>query len=185
VELATGALFLGLLARFGLSPLAAVYALLGAALILVSVIDWREMILPDAVTLPGISIGAVLSFYIPGLHGSAAGWPALFAAAIGALTGAAFLWAVGVVGGLIFKREAMGQGDMKLMAMVGTVIGWQQILLVNLILAPVLGAVVGVILRLKRKQDLLPYGPFLALGTLISIFWGRELLDLYICLLGF
>ncbi len=179
VELATGLLFVSLWGRFGLTGVSTIYAALGAALILVSVIDARKMILPDEVTLPGLQLGVIFSFFFPILHGVTDRWAGLWASVLGAVVGAGFLWIIGTVGSWIFKKEAMGGGDVKLMAFVGAVIGVPKVLLVNLILAPLLGSVVGLVLRLRYKQELIPYGPFLALGTMVAIFWGDGILSWY------
>ncbi len=184
VELATGILLAGVAWRFQLTALALVYALFGAALIVLAMVDLREMILPDEITLPGISIGVILSFYVPELHGAAGRWEGLIASVAGALAGAGTVWGIGVIGKWIFRKEAMGFGDVKLMAMVGSLIGTGKVLLVNFILAPVVGAVVGVILKVRYRKDLIPYGPFLALGTLAAVFWGNEMIRWYLGLLG-
>jgi len=187
VELMTGLLFAGMAARFGWSTPALVYAVLGAALILVSMIDLREMILPDEITLPGLSLGVVVSFFVPELHETAARWGGLLSGVAGALVGSGVIYGVGAAGTILFRRklksigeeEAMGFGDVKLMAMVGAVIGVWKVLLVNLVLAPVLGAVVGLALKMRTGRDIIPFGPFLALGTLIAIFWGDSIIAWY------
>ena len=184
VELATGLLFAGTVLRFGQSPLVWAYGILGGALIALSVIDWKEMILPDEITLPGISLGVILSFYLPQLHGESVRWSGLWAGVVGALAGAGTLWVVGEVGKWMFRREAMGLGDVKLMAMVGAFIGLWKVLLVNLILAPVVGAVVGLVLKYRYGRNLIPFGPFLGMGTLAAIFWGDAILSWYGKLLG-
>ena len=184
VELITALLFVAVLIRFGWTPRAAIYGALGAALILLSVVDVREMILPDEITLPGLQGGVILSFFFPALHGVSGRWESLAASVVGALAGAGFLWVVGTVGSWVFKREAMGQGDVKLMAMVGSVIGGWKVTLVNFIIAPLLGSVVGGVLKLRYKIDLIPYGPFLAAGTFIVIFWGDGILHWYRSLIG-
>ena len=179
VELATGLLFAALIVRFGWTQAALVYAVLGAALILVSMIDLREMILPDEVTLPGFGLGLATSLLLPELHGAATRWGGLRSGLAGALAGAGVLWLVGVIGGWLFKKEAMGFGDVKLMAMVGAVIGPWKALLVNLILAPLLGAAVGLALKLRDGREIIPFGPFLAAGTLIALFWGDAIVAWY------
>ncbi len=179
VELATGVLFAGVLARFGWTGPALVYAALGAALILVSMIDLREMILPDEITLPGIAVGLVASFFVPELQGAFTGWTGLLRGAAAAAAGGGLLWGIGIAGGWLFKKEAMGFGDVKLMAMVGSVIGLWKVLLVNLILAPVLGAGIGLILKARTGKEIIPFGPFLAVGTLAAIFWGDPIIAWY------
>lgn len=179
MELATGILFVACVARFGQTPLAVVYALLGAALIVLTAIDFHEMILPDEITLPGISIGVIVSFFLPQLHGAATPWSGLWAAVAGALVGAGILAVIRWLGGLAFKREAMGLGDLKLMAMVGAFIGVWKAGLVDFFLAPILGALIGLALKLRNGREEIPFGPFLAAGTLIAIFWGDAILKWY------
>ena len=179
VELATGVLFATCVAWFGPTALAAIYALLGSALIVLTVIDFREMILPDEITLPGISIGVNISFFVPQLHGVVSRWAGAWAAVAGALTGAGILAVIRWIGGRIFKREAMGLGDLKLMAMVGAFIGVWKVILVDFWLGPLLGAVIGVALKLKYGREEIPFGPFLAAGTLVAIFWGDAIMAWY------
>jgi len=179
VEGVTGLLFAALWFRFGPAALTLIYAVLGAALIVVSVIDAREMILPDEVTLPGLGLGLLVSCFFPALHGSRSGLQGLIQAGIGALAGGGFIWLMGVIGSWIFKKEAMGGGDVKLMAMVGSVVGIWKVFLVNLILAPLLGSVVGLLMKYRYDRDVIPYGPFLSLGTLLAIFWGDWVIAWY------
>ena len=187
VELATGLLFAALAARFGWGILAWVYAVFMAALIVLSVIDLREMILPDEITLPGTAIGLVVSFLLPELHGAATRWGGLWSGVAGAAAGAGVLYLIGSAGTLLFRRklkaigeeEAMGFGDVKLMGMVGSVIGLWKVLLVSLCLAPVMGAVIGLVWRARSGKEIIPFGPFLAAGTLIAVFGGDVLIHWY------
>ncbi|MBI3317925.1 MAG: prepilin peptidase [Candidatus Omnitrophica bacterium] len=179
VELATGALFLLVFQRFGLTAAGLTYAALGAALILISAIDARCMEIPDEVTYPGMQLGVILSFFTPELHGASSRWGGLISSLLGALAGAGFLWVIGTVGSWVFKREAMGGGDVKLMAMVGSLLGAGKTLLVNLGFAPVLGSIVGLVLKYRYGKELIPYGPFLAAGTLMAVFWGDGILQWY------
>lgn len=191
VEGLTGLLFLGLWLKFGWGAELAVYAVLGAGLIVVSVVDLRHMIIPDEITQPGLGIGVLLSSLFPALHGVNGRWEGFLASLLGALVGGGFVYAIGWVGKQVFRRklkaigeeEAMGFGDVKLMAFIGSWIGWQKVLLVNLFLAPLLGSVVGLVARFRYGKDLIPYGPFLALGTLIVIFWADGIVGWYRALL--
>ena len=181
VELGTGVLFAGLVARFGFSWAALVYGALGAALIVLSVIDLKEMILPDEITVPGIPIAIGLSFLVPCLHLATSRWQGLWLGLAGAAAGAGVLLAIRTLGTWFFKKEAMGLGDVKLMAMVGALIGPWKVLLVDFILAPVLGSVVGIAVLVRQRKALIPipYGPFLALGTIVAVFWGDAILGWY------
>ncbi len=184
VELATGLFFLLVLSRFGLTARGGVFGVLMAALIVLTVIDIKEMILPDEITLPGLALGLLLSFAVPSLHGVTGRWEGLLNGFWGVLAGGGFLWLIGTVGSWVFKKEAMGGGDVKMMAMVGALIGWQKVLLVNLILAPMVGSVIGVVLKYRFGRDLIPYGPFLSLGTVTAVFYGDEIIRWYFSFIG-
>lgn len=184
VELTNGLLYGVLFWHFGLTWVSAVYMALASSLIVLSVIDWREMILPDEMTLPGIIAGLALSGLFPELHGGVTLSQGLVWAVYGLLAGGGTLWLAGIVGTWIFKKEAMGGGDIKLMAMVGAFIGPWNALLVNFFLAPVMGAVFGISARIRHKQELIPYGPFLALGTGIAIIWGDRIVAWYLGCIG-
>ena len=187
VELAAGLLFAGILARFGWTAVAAVYAVLAAALLALSVIDLREMILPDEITLPGIAAGLIASFLEPKLHGASGRWQGLLSGVIGALVGAGVIYLIGAAGTKLFRRklkaigeeEAMGFGDVKLMAMVGAFIGVWKGLLVTLVLAPLSGAVIGLALKMKTGKEIIPFGPFLAAAALAAVFWGDAMIAWY------
>ena len=189
VELATGLLFAGLVARFGLTGQTAAYAVLGAALIVLAVIDLREMFLPDEITLPGISAGVVMSYFLPELHGAASRWGGLWASASGVLGGAGVVWLIRAVGTFLLKKEAMGLGDVKLMAMVGGFLGFWKTLGVILFLGPVLGSCVGLALIARKgykavRLTPMPYGPMLVLGTFVALFWGDAMIGWYLRCFG-
>ncbi len=179
VELATGLLFVALFLRFGFAAKTLVYAVLGAALILVSATDLREQIIPDQVTVPGLPVGIAASLLLPELHGTSSRPVALALSLAGVAAGGGLLWAIGTVGSWIFKREAMGGGDVKLMAMVGALLGFPKTILVNLFLAPLLGSAVGLVLKLRFKKEVIPYGPFLSVATLAALFWGDGIIHWY------
>jgi len=179
VEAMTGLWFAFVVVWFKQVHWVAVYGLLGAILILLAMIDIKEMLLPDSITLPGLSMGVILSYYFPSLHAEMARWAGLWESVKGALVGAGAIWLIRVVGGRIFRKEAMGLGDVKMMAMVGAFIGMWKVLLVIFILAPILGSVVGLILKFRYGQEIIPYGPFLAIGTVGAILWGDAILAWY------
>ena len=191
VELAAGLLFLGVVRSFGFSVLAVIHMIFGASLLLLSVIDAQQMILPDEVTLPGLQLGVVVSFFYPALHGQMNRWAGLWQAVFGALVGAGLIMVMNQVGRWIFRtklarlgeEEAVGFGDVKLMAMVGAFIGWKKTLLVILLLGPLFGSLVGLVLKYRFGRDLIPYGPFLAIGTMVAVFWGEALINWYRCVL--
>ena len=82
---------------------------------------------------------------------------------------------MGAFGKILFKKEAMGGGDVKLMAMIGSVIGWK-LALFTFFIAPIFGAGVGVIMKLKDGRETIAYGPYLSLAAIIAVFWGEKIL---------
>ncbi len=99
-----------------------------------------------------------------------------FSAALsGYLIGGGLIYAMGLMGDIIFKKESMGGGDVKLMALVGAFMGWQLAVL-TFFLAPFFGAVYGIVEKIRTKDSTIAYGPFLILGALMSLFWGQEII---------
>lgn len=170
VELATAGLFAAVAVLFGPRPEALLWCAAIALLLTMALIDFDTTLLPDGLTLPLIGLGLV---------GSLAGWTGVSpsAALAGAVAGYGVLWAVGFVYGQLRGVNAMAEGDMKMLAGIGALLGWQA-LPSALLLAAALGAVVGITLIAgfghKREQPI-PFGPYLALGGLASIFFGDTL----------
>ena len=173
-------------ARFGLTPLLhpallPAYWLVIWGLILGTFVDLEHYILPDRVTIGGMIAGVIISALIPELHFTASRVTALTRSATGLAFGFGLLWLVSWLGELAFKKEAMGFGDVKLMGAIGAFFGWKAVLFV-LLAASLFGSVVGVgliVLGKRQLQGRIPFGPFLALGTLLWMFWGRMLLSAY------
>lgn len=178
VELLTGVVFAAVAARWGMTGPGLVYAAWLAALIVVSVIDAREQIIPDIITVPGTGLAVLASACWPSLHGTSSPVAALVSSLHGALLGAGAIALMGMVGEFVFRKEAMGQGDVKLMALLGAILGGPRVLLA-FFLAPILGSIVGLPLRILRKQELIPYGPFLSVAAVIALWWGEALLASY------
>lgn len=173
VELATGLFYLALYLFYGLQPITIVYMFLCSVLIIISFIDLKERIIPDVLSVPLIIVGFILSFFLRNLS--------TIDSLLGILAGGGSLLIIAVFGTYLFKKEAMGGGDVKLAAMLGAFLGWQLILL-SLFLGFFLGAFIGVIVMVttKGKSDIVPFGPFIALGALISIFWGQFIIHWYL-----
>lgn len=141
------------------------------------VIDFRHFLIPDLITYPGMLLGLGLSFIPEGLTP----WQSLTGAAVSGL----FLWLVGFTASLVLKKEAMGLGDVKLIAMAGALFGAPTALF-GLIFASLLGCLVGLPMMLLRKLDEqrhIPFGPYICLGVFLSAFYGRTLMDWYLGLL--
>jgi leader peptidase (prepilin peptidase)/N-methyltransferase len=176
VELLTASVFLLLFHYFGLSLFFWIYAALCASLIAVSFIDIDIREIPDEISLSGIVIGLVLSFIFPRLQGTSLHGLSLLRSFAGLLAGGGSIYLTGLIGNAIFKKESMGGGDVKLMAMLGAFIGWKLVLL-TFFVAPFFGSVVGIVLKIRTGESLIPYGPFLSLAALTSIIWGERILS--------
>jgi len=169
VEALTGALSLACALRFGWSPALGAALVLTWALIALTVIDLRAQLLPDAITLPLLWLGLLLS--IP------AGAVKPAASIIGAVAGYLSLWAVYHLFRLATGKEGMGYGDFKLLAALGAWFGWQALPLIVL-LSSLTGAIVGLGLILLRGHDRnvpIPFGPYLAIAGWTMLMGGREL----------
>ena len=177
VELLTASLFLFLFYHFGLSLFFWIYIALCSSLIVVSFIDIDIREIPDEIDLTGIIIGLILSVAFPQLHKTAFRHLALFRSFLGLLAGGGSIYLTGIIGNAIFKKESMGGGDVKLMAMVGAFIG-AKLALLAFFIAPFFGAVVGIVLKIRKGESLIPYGPFLSLATLIAIIWGERIIGM-------
>ena len=178
VELMTGIACAAVVARWGMTIPAFIYGALLCGLIVVSWIDAREQIIPDVITVPGLGLGVLASVAWPALHGTLHRGAALGAGLMGAAVGGGSIWLLGWLGTLAFKKEAMGQGDVKLMAMLGAFLGWQRILL-TFFLAPILGSFVGIPLKFLKGREIIPYGPFLSIAAVIALGWGDPLMHWY------
>ncbi len=182
VELAAAVLFWLLWNRFGWTPVTAVYMVATAGLLVGTGIDLKHYILPDRITLGGIAFGLAASALAPALHGAEGAVPALKASAIGAVTGWVLLWLVAVIGRLIFRKDAMGFGDVKLLAAVGALTGWPGVLF-TVVVSSLAGSVIGLALIAfggREWQSKIPYGPFLALGAQIWMLGGDRLVEAYL-----
>jgi leader peptidase (prepilin peptidase)/N-methyltransferase len=178
VELITAVLLVALLAKFGPSIGLAFAFYFACSLLVVTYIDLDHRIIPDRVTLPGIVVGLLLALLAP----ADARFAALQSWALGVVAGGGVLWLVAWGYELATGREGMGGGDIKLLAMIGAFLGWQGVL-VTLLLASFIGSVIGIAWMLVRGADTklaIPFGPFLALGALVALFWGEQIVAWYL-----
>jgi leader peptidase (prepilin peptidase)/N-methyltransferase len=175
VEMLTACLILLLFNYLGLSLFFWIYFVFFCSLIVASFIDIAIREIPDEITLGGMVIGLLLSTVFAQLHSTVSHGLALGRACLGLLAGGGAIYITGLIGNVIFRKESMGGGDVKLMAMVGAFFGWQLALL-TFFIAPFFGAAVGLVLKIKKGQSLIPYGPFLSLAALISFLWGEKII---------
>jgi leader peptidase (prepilin peptidase) / N-methyltransferase len=165
--------------------LVVVYWLAISGLVLGTFVDFEHMIIPDRVSLGGIVTGVALSALLPALHDAATVKDSVFASALGAAVGWGSLWAVAIVGQLIFRKEAMGFGDVKLLGAIGAYLGWRGVLFA-IVGSSFVGSMVGLILVFSGKKELqsrIPYGPYLALAAIVWMYWGPALWDRYLHLI--
>ena len=172
VELIAGALFVLVTWLTPVGPLLASRLILVCILIALFGIDLQHQILPNSITLPGIVIGFLFSLIAP------PGWKDSL---IGILLGGGILYAIAGAYYLWRRHEGMGMGDVKMLAMIGAFLGWKAVI-VTLVLSSFSGAIIGLLLMAVQRGDMklaLPFGTFLAIGTLIAMFVGEPLVAWY------
>jgi len=165
-----------LIMKFGPSLSYLFYFAFVAALIVITVIDLYHQIIPDAISLPGIGVGLLASLLIPQIT--------FFNSLIGILLGGGSLFIVATFYQWLFKREGMGGGDIKLLAMIGAFLGWKAVLL-TILLSSFIGSVTGILMMVVKGKDFkyaIPFGPFLSLGAAISLFYGQNIINWYLYL---
>jgi len=183
VELITGATFLSFYWYYGLTILLWPYLVMTACFIVAIFVDFEHRIIPDEVSVGGMFAGLVFSLLIPQLHDIPAEGRSLIVvhlhslglSLLGALIGGGSIYLMGVLGDFLFKKESMGGGDVKLLAMVGAFMGWKFAVL-TFFIAPFFGAVYGIIEKIRTNDTAIAYGPFLVLGALICLFQGDAII---------
>jgi len=203
VELLTGCVFVWAYAVHRAAPVDAPMheiAGLGAALVLApalivaSFVDIERMMIPDEISIGGMYVGPLLCAIFPQIipHDPyLTGWlltllhapqsahlTGVTASLIGMALGAASIYAAGLFGKALFHKEAMGFGDVKLMGMAGAFVGWQGVLLAFFV-ACLLGAAVGIVVLVRRRDTHIPFGPYLAAGTLIVMLHQQQVARLF------
>jgi leader peptidase (prepilin peptidase) / N-methyltransferase len=169
VELITAGIWVAAVARYGLEWQALSVAVFFTILLGIALTDARTYIIPDEFSIGGLVVGLLLALTPGGIT--------IGSALAGAALGFGLLWAVGILGEWVFKKPAMGGGDIKMMAMVGAFLGP-----VGVLLTVFLGALVGTLVFGPisiRTGKLVPFGIFLALGAGITEAWGGQLVDWY------
>ncbi|HEY5626409.1 MAG TPA: prepilin peptidase [Nitrospira sp.] len=173
VEAVNAAGYLAILWTFGVNGMALFYAILFSALLVVTGTDLTHKIIPNVITLPGIALGLV---------GAATVLPVgLINGLLGVVVGGGILWALAWASPYVFGKEGMGGGDIKLLAMIGAFLGWKPVLL-TMMIGSLTGSVVGIsliALRFMKRDEYIPFGPFLVFGALLSMFFAQPLLDWY------
>ncbi|MFH1077260.1 MAG: A24 family peptidase [Pseudomonadota bacterium] len=173
VELISGILAWGIFVRYGINWSGLILYVFSSALLVITFIDIDYRIIPDTITLPGIVIGFLASFK----PGDVSWQESLF----GILFGGGSLLAVALIYKAFTKKDGMGGGDIKLLAMIGSFLGWRAVAF-TIFVSSVLGTAVGGVVAIKTKKGrktAIPFGPFLSIGAILYIFYGRELTSWY------
>ncbi|HET8798006.1 MAG TPA: prepilin peptidase [Thermoanaerobaculia bacterium] len=186
VELANALFYLAIWQRTGLSPAFVAVAAVVSITVALIFIDLEWQILPDVLDIPGVAIGlAIGALHLGALHPDLLLAKTLFESITGAIAGAGVLLAIGLTYKLVRKVEGMGLGDVKMMAMLGAILGWEP-LFPLLLLASVAGSIVGLVVAAKSPEGLkvaVPFGVFLGLAFLVVLFFGPTLWEWYLALL--
>jgi len=173
VELLTGLFAWASWIHFGPGLSALIYFLFIAALLVITFIDLDHRIIPDKISLPGIPVGFAASFALSSMD-----WlNSLYGIAVGGGSLLLIAWGYHLITG----KDGMGGGDIKLLAMIGAFIGWKGVLF-TIMASSFFGTVVGITMMLRAGKGMkmaLPYGPFLAIGAILYLFWGPQVIDWY------
>jgi leader peptidase (prepilin peptidase)/N-methyltransferase len=171
--------------KYGNPVFSAVYFVFAAMLIVDSFIDLEFFIIPDATNFIGLLFGLLVSAIFPQLLGEQIWWHGLLRSLLGAFVGGVSLFLIAVVAEFMLKKEAMGMGDVKLLAMMGSFIGWKMVLF-TIFASSLLGTIGGILLIIFGKTTMkgrIPFGPYLAMGAVVSLFWGEKIIQWYAKLL--
>lgn len=172
VEGLTALMALFLFWKFGLSLKFLAAFVFVSALILITFIDIDHQIIPDVISLPGIPICFLMAVFVMKLP--------FLEALLGLLIGGGSLYLIAVLYEVATKREGMGGGDIKLLAMLGAFLGWKSLLFI-LLVSSLVGAVVGISVMLVKGADMkyaVPFGPFLSIAAIAYLFVGEYAVNL-------
>jgi len=152
-----------------------IYWFLTCLLMIIVFIDIEFRIIPDVISLPGIFAGLLVSAFLSGdsIMFSMEGFKD---SVLGIIAGGGSILFMGLFGYILFRKEAVGGGDVKLMAMIGSFVGWKLVLL-TFFLAPFFGSIIGVYVLVKKKESIIPYAPYLSLAAFISILYGDSIIS--------
>jgi leader peptidase (prepilin peptidase) / N-methyltransferase len=174
VEGTTAISSLLLFLKYGLSLSYFFYFSFVAALIIITVIDLYHQIIPDVISIPGIGVGLLGALIIPHIT--------FFNSLLGILLGGGSLFVVATLYQWFFKREGMGGGDVKLLAMIGAFLGWDAVIL-TILLSSLIGSITGIIIMVLKGKDFtyaIPFGPFPSLSAVIALFYKNEIISWYL-----
>ncbi len=190
IELLTAIMFVIFYSHYSLNYYDLLFYLIFLCCLIIAVfVDIRHRIIPDEVSIGGIILGflltAIRGFSLEPIHFDP---KPVLDSLLGIVIGGGIIWLTGFLFDLIYfkllkrppiqgETESIGGGDVKLLAMIGAFLGWKKTLL-TFFLAPFLGAIVGIVNLVVKKDHTIPYGPFLALSALLSLFWADKIIPL-------
>jgi leader peptidase (prepilin peptidase)/N-methyltransferase len=177
VELISGLFAVAIFDRYAFSWESLFLYGLIAALIVITFIDIDYQIIPDVISLPGIVIGFLASFLV--------GYITFKESLIGILLGGGLLLSIAWGYHLLTKKEGMGGGDIKLLAMLGAFLGWKGVI-VTILAASAIGTLVGIAVAIRTgggRKLAIPFGPFISLGAILYVFFGTQMIEWYVGLM--
>ena len=173
VELLMALLFLAVYLTTGLSITGVEYLIFVFGLLTISVIDLKHFLIPDILSISGILIGVLGALINPERM--------ILDSFFGIVLGGGIFWITGFMYHMIKKEHGLGGGDIKLLAWIGAVLGWQSIPFI-IMFSSIVGTFIGVIVMFKTKggmKTVLPFGPFLALASCVYLFVGKQITAWY------
>ena len=177
IELLTALFSLAAALMFGPTLTYLIYFAFISSLIVITFIDLDHQIIPDIISLPGIPLGFLASFIVPEITYKEA--------LIGIVIGGGLLLLVAIAYEFITKKEGMGGGDVKLLAMIGAFLGWKGVLF-TIFSGSLVGTIIGVTIMVAQGKDskyAIPFGPFLSMGALLYLFFGEPIIYWYLGML--
>lgn len=161
---------------------AAVYLIFTYGLIIATFVDLDHFIIPDEISLGGCVVGLILSAVVPQIHGSSTALSGFTQSLIGMAIGGGLLILIAIGGSLLLRKEAMGMGDVKLVAAMGAFLGWQAPLFI-IAVSSMIGSVIGIGLMVRKQRRWgikMPFGPFLALAGVLWVIQGHKWMAQYL-----
>ena len=177
IEIISGLFSLLVFVKFGFTLEGIIYFAFISSMIVITLIDIDHRVIPDVISIPGIPVFFATSFVLPSIT--------YIDSLIGILAGGGSLLLVAWLYNLITKKDGMGGGEIKLLALIGALIGWKGVLF-TIFVSSAVGTVSGIIIMLLTKKNMklaIPFGPFLAFGAVLYIFYGPRLIYWYLNLL--
>lgn len=174
-ELLNGLLWWALYRYYGFSPLLWPALILGSLSLAVTFTDFETGLIPDALNFTGMVLGLILSAAFPEIHDKVVWYEGLLESFLGFWAGGLLLYTIGVLGKLAFKKDSMGGGDIKLLAMIGTFIGAKKVIFAVMI-SPFFALPFALYMKYVRKAEIIPYGPFLAFSGFAFYLAGPQII---------